>query len=208
MLSRKTSRNTTKVQLYGYDDIRLKLYMDISSSGDYSRLVVKGSASHDICFQAWEEIVKRNNEANQNFEYSSYIDASQSYALLIADYNVIKACLCYLVIAIDDFVIGVLKEKGYDIDTSGQKKFEESLYLAQRKSDNLLTKIKMRQNEMVAIHDSGSKKEITFDDAIAALEAMLHFRIDDDIKLSRYNAHMLRLRKQHELANRKRHGRD
>jgi hypothetical protein len=54
----------SRTKFYGYDDITLKLYTEISESGDLSRLVIRGNPTPEERFEAWEQIVSKNSELN------------------------------------------------------------------------------------------------------------------------------------------------
>jgi len=198
--SKKTSRSITKERFYTYDNIKLRLYLQIAASGDYSQLITSGRADQTECYQAWEEIVKRNNEANNSYQFSAYFDSAQGYAKLIADYNTIKACLFCLLFEIDNDLISFLKEKGYhiDVESNSRTKYEESIHAAMRRSDNLITKIRMKQNELAMMADKGSGQNAGFEEIIANLSFMLGFTVNDDITLARYNEYRKIIKKKHD----------
>jgi hypothetical protein len=187
MFSKKISRTTIKVQFLSYENISLRLYLELSSSADYSRLIVKGKADVKGCAEQWEKIVKLNNQANGSFQYTAYFETQQDLALLIADYNVIKASLFVLLFETDNDIIEHLKEKGYVIDTSSQDKYNESIEAATRRSNNLITKIQSKQNELALQSGEEGGQPVGFEEIMANMIAALGQHVPDDVTLARYN---------------------
>src|SRR5687768_4565530 len=101
MLSSGIFRTTTKAQFLTYDDITLKLYLEIAGSGEYKKLAIKGKPDIKLCTQAWEEIVKRNNAASETADYGIFLDSYKALLTLLSDYNVIKGSLTVLLFQID-----------------------------------------------------------------------------------------------------------
>lgn len=136
---------------------------------------------------AWEEILKRNGEANNDYSYKQFFTKSAEYAKLLSDYQLIKAILIKLHFVIDDAHISFLGSKGYKIDTSTGSKYANSLSSALRKCENLLTKIIMRQNEISNQLNEKEQKPVTLEQLLAHVSAGLGYEVKDDITLSRYN---------------------
>lgn len=194
MFSKKKSRVTTGKIFLTYDNITLRTYLHIAATGEYDKLIVKGDCSKEECLAVWEELVNRNNNGQV---FSAYFDSSQKYALLISDYNTIKATLFILLFEVDNDAIAFLKRKGYVIDTSSRAKYDASLALAMKTSDNLLTKIQMKQNEIASMCDNGSRM-VGFEEVVANISFLLGFTINDDITLARYNEYRRIIAKRHE----------
>lgn len=92
-------------------------------------------------------------------------------------------------IVIDRDMIERLRKKGYAISLSNSEAYEADLIRAIKRSENLITKITMKKNELEAEQKTtGSKEEKGFDEIIANLEFGLGWSVRDDITLSKYNA--------------------
>lgn len=183
------SKSTTETNFLTYDNILLKTYYQVASTGDYRLLRIKGKRNIQEEFEAWERIVKRNSELTGRFEFNSYIASYKQFNMLLALYNTVKACLIKSLFVVDDDVIKFLRLKGYRIDTSGKTKYAESLEAAMRKANNLTTKIKMKRNELLAL-SLGEKKlddHHGLEDVLANISAALGFNVPDDITLARFN---------------------
>jgi hypothetical protein len=200
--SKRTSRNTTGNRLLRYDDITLRLYLDVASSGDYRKLAVGFGVTDKECYNAWEEIVRRNNEANQSQEFNTYFESTQSYAKLIADYNIIKASLLYLSFTPDSEIIKYLAERGYNIDTSSSIKYMETLELAMHKSNNIVTKLKMKENELAMMGEKSSGQGVGFEEIMANISFLVGFPVPEDITLARYNEFRKIIKKRHDQLER------
>lgn len=164
------------------------MYCDIARSGDYNLVAIKPGQKPEDCYLAWEEIVKRNSDVNGSFEYNTTFNLVQSYALLVNDYNMVKACLLKLYFKVDNETIEYLKTKGYHINTSGRVAYKESLENAMRNSDNLITKYTRKQKELFTMHEKETEvKPVGFEELLAGLSAELKFPIDESITLARFN---------------------
>lgn len=175
--------------LYGYNDIPLRLFIDVANTSNVQLLLKSGSATIDECVEQWESIIKRNSLENQNFEYQSYFSLIQSYGLLLSEYVEVKLMLlkASIISDIDMDLILDLKKRGYSIRPEF---YNEDLIKAIRRSENLVTKITMKKNELEAEQNQvgGSREEKGFDEIIANLEFGLGWSVRDDITLSKYNA--------------------
>lgn len=176
--------------LYGYNDIPLRLFIDVANTSNVQLLLKSGSATIDECVEQWESIIKRNSLENQNFEYQSYFSLIQAYGLLISEYTQIKLMLMKASIVIDRDMIDRLRKKGYAISLSNSEAYEADLIRAIKRSENLITKITMKKNELEAEQNQGggSREEKGYDEIIANLEFGLGWSVRDDITLSKYNA--------------------
>lgn len=93
-------------------------------------------------------------------------------------------------IVIDRDMIDRLRKKGYAISLSNSEAYEADLIRAIKRSENLITKITMKKNELEAEQNQGggSREEKGYDEIIANLEFGLGWSVRDDITLSKYNA--------------------
>lgn len=127
----------------------------------------------------------------------------QSYGHYLADYNLVKASLLKLValnlevgIVIghnemfiqDDDLISDLRAKGYKINTTDKNTYCESISNAMHRAEHLVTRMKMKANEInEMMKDSGGSQVVSFEEIIANLSFMLGFELPDNLTLARYN---------------------
>lgn len=169
-----------------YENIPLRLYLNLFETKTYKDLVIEGQATAEQCAQAWEKIVTKNSEAVGNLSMSAHLDNYRTFVQFMADYNFIKATLMLLLLRVDDKDISMLETKGYKIITDkGQRKYEESIEAALRRSDNLVTRIRMKHNELMV--SGGDNKKVSFEELIANLNLILGFEVNDNITLARFN---------------------
>lgn len=217
---KQTSSNIT-AKFFQFDDITLKLYLEVVKSLDYKRLLIYGEATLQQCQQQWDIIVQHCSESSGGLDYVNFIDTSQAYGILLSEYNIVKASLTKLWFQVDDLIIEKLGEKGYNIITTKDnpkydpelyKKFEaapsenlsinyrESILSALQRSENLVTKIKMKANELHQFISGkeGGRKEMLFDEIMAQL-LVRGIKVDDNITLSRYLELLKLLNKKQEV---------
>lgn len=171
--------------------------MEIVKSGDVSKLLIGGKASEEECRIQWDEIVIKCSQDNGGLDYTVYIDLSQSLGILLSEYNIIRSWILKLWVIIDDEIIEKLMERGYNVITSKEnpkydesisrnENYKRSLVAAFTRSEHLVTKIKMKSNEMrLFIGDGTNRAEFSFDDVMAQL-AVKGINSEDSITLSRY----------------------
>lgn len=200
----KIIKRRKPVKLYSYDDITLRLYMEIGKTGKYSKLKIKGKPTPAQCLKAWEEIVKKNNEGSSAAsEASIYTMTMEGLNKHLADYVAVKADLLILVFEIDDDRLKYLESKGYKLDQSSGSKFTESLNAALRRAENLKNKAESRKEELINMSKGKAKKEIGFDEVMAGLISMWGQPIDDNITLVRFNEYQRIIQKKIDLKKKK-----
>lgn len=169
----------------------MRVFFDVIRSGDLKLLKLSPIASNKELDTVWESIIKRNNEANGNFSYSNYIEAVRSYARLINEYTVVKACVLKLAYYddVDLRAVDTLRERGYNVELEkGKQAFDESLLAISNRSNNLITKIIAKKKEIEKYNNPDGKGEpVTFARAIMALSARLGYNVGRDITLEEYN---------------------
>lgn len=167
-------------------------------------MCISGKATIEECLIVWEQILKRNGEVNNDYSYNQFFIKSSEYARLLNDYQLIKALLIKLHFVVDDSYISFLKSKGYKIDTSSRQKYDDSLKLNLRRSENLLTKLTMKHNELSSgLKEKEKRDHVSLEQLLAHVSAGLGYEIKDDITLARYNEYKKIL-----IAKQKQHGRD
>lgn len=181
--------------LYTYDDIRLKTYFDIANSGNITLLVKEGSCPLDKCLEAWEEIIRRQEQATGSYKYNSLITLLNGYRNLKMDQLYIRALLLKCTIALDFEAILKLRQKGYDIDTRPEY-VEQSLKNALIRCTNLKTKAEMKRKEINRLFEvkktDKKEKQKSFEEIMGNLTISLGSLnilvvVDDSITLARYN---------------------
>jgi uncharacterized protein with NRDE domain len=184
---KKTLLSTTKT-LLSYDTIKLRTYIEIANTGNLNTLIVRGKFSQSELIRAWEEIVKKNAEANQDANYDLYLDALKAYGAHMEEYNMVKAMLLCLKYFVDDEYIKALRELGYKIDTSGRQAYASSIIAAERRSDNLVTKIKTKYKELEKMtRRDVASEETTVGALVAQVSFGLGFNLAEDIGLAQFN---------------------
>lgn len=173
--------------------------MELIGTNDYSQLQISGKKDLVKCGEVWEEIVKMNAEKNKDFQFESFIEMQKCSKKYSADYVEIKALLTKLALPlisknqfpIDHDAVKRLKRLGYNIvadQTWGI--YEKSLMNALRRSDNLITKTKMKENEIkdfILNNRKGKAANISLEEVLGHLSAGLGYSVDQSITLSRYN---------------------
>jgi len=204
--SDKTLSQTSKtyfVLFYGYETISLKLYLEIVNTLDFKRLIVSGEADELACAKQWDLIIQKNYQTNGGHDYLNFVDSMKSYGHFLSEYNLIKATLLKLIslnlevgIVIgmnevfiqDDELIADLRNRGYRIDTTDKNTFCDSLNKAMQRSEHLVTRMKMKANEInEMMKDNGGSQAVSFEEIIANLSFMLGFELPDTLTLARYN---------------------
>ncbi len=161
--------------------------MEVCTSGDLSNLIISGRPNEIEKAEAWEAIVKENNEKNGSNAYTSYFEGIQNYYTLSNEYTMVRAMLIKIAMVVDWDTIKILNAKGYRINTKSSAKYAESIERAFKKSSNLMTRAKMKFNEINLLSAGTDGKGESFEEVMANLTAMLKFVVPDDITLSRYN---------------------
>lgn len=166
----------------------LQDFIDISSTGEYAKLILAGQPDEAALSKAWEAIVEENGKQNGDRSYDAYFQLLKSYTLLVASYTVVKASLMQLSISIEYDVIIDLRKRGYVIDTTNTATIARSINAALSRVSNLITKATMKQKQMADIVASTERtKRVGFEEIIANLNVGLGFVVQDNVTLARYN---------------------
>jgi hypothetical protein len=190
---------STKRNYYDYEDLLLKTFFDIIKTGDLNLLKkdkkrIVGTNLEEI----WESIIKRHNDNNGNFDFNNYVDAIRSYAYLLSEYMIIKACLLKLSMKLNYDVVIELNERGYVIDYTTPQRFRETLQAANSRSNNLVTKIISKQKEIEKYGTKGGKgAPLTFAKALMDLSGALGYSIPRDITLAEFDEGKKLIKKRH-----------
>jgi hypothetical protein len=184
--------------LYGYSDIPLKLYIEISEHSDLTKLIKKGRADESVMDAAWEDIVRIHCEENGNLDFLNYRDAYYRYCWLMSQYNLIGACLTKIAFNHKDKkTIQILLDEGYRIDTSnGVEAYYKSITAAQHKAKNIYSKIESKRKELENFNKKDSEggeveyfetHKIGTEELVADVAAILGFDVNSNITLAKFN---------------------
>lgn len=149
--------------------------------------------------EAWETIVRKNQEASGSLKYDNYFTSMQDYAMMVNEYIFIKTALLELSISPNVELIEELRSRGVKLNTSGSDKFLESIGNALKKSENLVTKIVSKKKEIDAKQEErAGKEESSFEEIMASLVSGLGFSVSDDLTLARFNEYRKIIKKKNE----------
>lgn len=167
----------------------LRDYFEIASNGDYSLLIISGKATQDQCKEQWNKIVTANfDNSGSTFDFLNYVDNLEGYNHFLQEHNVITAQLIVLHFQVDSQIIEDLKQKGYNIDTTGKNAYLSSLIQSVQRSKHIVSQIKLKANEMQQFsHEIKDSKPTSFDEIMATLIMNLGMTVPDNITLARYN---------------------
>jgi hypothetical protein len=197
-----------KAVLYTYENIKLRVYMEIAATGNLQLMIVKGVCDMDKCYDAYEDIIKRNYEIAGNYSFDNALDLKKTYAMLMADYIAVKAALTILLFQIDDDLIQWLGEKGYRVETeltdaerkAGRKvseKYETSITRCMRVSESINTRLKTKHLELEEMSED-NEGAMGFEEIIASISAMLGFQVDKEITLAGFNQYQEIIKKRNQ----------
>lgn len=167
--------------------------MDISTTGNVRLLIRTGRATDEDCTKQLEEIIRINTKFHGRNDYDSMLKEYKAYNRLLRDYNGIKSHLIILCYRIDWESIKYVRSKGYKINTQNSKTYEQSLEAAMHRSNNIITKLTMKKNEllkMVEESKQAANHKETFESLMAGLAFNLGYSVPDDITLARYNEYL------------------
>lgn len=192
---RRVSQVFKKVSVtsyYSYEDIPLKIYLNIIETNDLNLLIKKGKLDINAGL-AWELITKENEAANGGNSYSIMFEHYKSLAELVAEYNEIRITLWALLYKVDHEKVDRMRELGFKIDCTTTETYKITLYNCIRNSKNYSTKIKMKRNEIDAEMPKSEQQKVSFNEVMASLTRHIGFNLPDDITLARFNAQVKEL---------------
>lgn len=149
---------------------------------------------------------------NGGMDYLNYKDLQQALGFLVAEYNIVKACLLKLItlnlevgivlLGSDDCfvqdtdIIAELLDYGYKIDTTNSQRYAETINNSLRRVENLQVRMKLNREELEVIMGSNEGDPVTYDSIMAFLYSQFP-HVPEDITLSRYNEMMKVLKNKH-----------
>lgn len=195
---------------YTYNNIPLWLYVQIANTGNY-KLVSKGKIKSTLnCLAAWEKITMLMSKQDSGV-YSDTLERSTTYIQLQADYLYIKACLSKLLILIpfiDKETISKLSDLGYEIDITNKTTYIKSIESVDRKSNNILNKIRSLESRLTTVFNESKKvKEISLGEMISSVNVTLgNNYVDQFTPLELYNTYKIMAKNKIDALNRKANG--
>lgn len=188
-MSSPTSKIITD-EIYQYVDIPLQVYFDVAHTGNILLLQKNGKPDEKLCEETWHEILKQNAKENGSLKYEKVFKSTRQHWLMVADYITVKSALTSLMIKQDNELIKELHQRGYHIRKDTIDDYAVSLEAASRKSDNLVTKIISKQNEIELLTGGDAKPgNDTVTQMLVDINCELGFVVPSNILLIEYNAY-------------------
>jgi hypothetical protein len=193
----KQSGKSISIAYYSYDDIPLKLFVEIAQTGNVARLCVSGLPTEEELVNRWEDIIQKNSKANGDNTLSNYTLELEEYNFMLLEYNTANACIVKLMLCLlagepkDDEAIESLNSFGYGIrDTGSRDEYVESINAAVRRANNVLTRIKVKLNQIRADFETkGTEQSQSVEEMIGIVSAAIGYEISGDVTLSRFNSY-------------------
>ncbi len=171
-LSFQTYRKSS-VKLYGYHDLLLKTYFEISDTGNLQLLVINGKPTEEQLLEAWEDVIRISGEKSGSYRYNSYLTLIREYGKLTAKHLMVSNRLIKLTYQHSDEDVAEVASMGYFIDDSDNVVYAASLEAAKRAASDLTTKMEMKRKEILRRFggkSSKSEKEKTFIETVTQLK--------------------------------------
>jgi arylamine N-acetyltransferase len=166
------------------------VFCEVNNTSDYSLLIKrKGLRDKAKEIEIWSNIILEYSQLEGDSTANDRLEKITTLNELKNAYTVIKAMLRYLWMQTpwnSDEALKVyndLDKMGYSIDLTNQSKYIQSLKAADHKSNQLVTLIRMKANEL-EVNEDEKGNDVSFDDIMALLQA--HFTVSDNITVSRY----------------------
>lgn len=156
--------------------------------------------------EAWNKII----DEFSRLENSSHVDNLVIKTRLLAQYKNLyvytKALIRQLMFITPDSggaygklaseSIRDLQNMGYNINVSSSKEYAKSIYAADKRSNYLVTRIKLTQKEVDSLNSSSKKGEnkLSFDREVTIISSSLGFSVPNDLTLSTYCEYKKRIK--------------
>lgn len=167
----------------------MKIFCDVANTSDYSLLIKrKGYRDEYKEVEIWSNIIIEYSQLEGDGTANDRLEKITTLNELKNAYTVIKAMIRYLFLQTpwdSDEALKIyndMDKMGYKIDLSNVDNYVKSLKSADKKSNQLVTLIRMKSNELDDKEEKSNN--VSFDDIMALLQA--HFTVNDDITVSRY----------------------
>lgn len=162
-------------------------------STDYSNLISVKSLS-----DLWDSIVIEYADIEGASSLSEGFKLDIEIKQLQNLYNIVKAMLRLLILASPNNVnsdyaklaskyIIDLKNLGYEIDLTNSDSYKKSIYRADKKANNIITRIRIKQKSLDQINkESSTGEKVSFEKVYTNLVASLNINISENITVKQY----------------------
>lgn len=182
---------------YAYETIPLRVFMQVSEKQNVKLLIQRGYFTKEELVATWEEIIRKNAEANGSMVYMKLVANMQTRLKLTITYILLKAACLVLSVggkpALNEQVVNDLRERGYVIDLSSTEAYTKSLEKISKAADALSTRIMMKNKEIQELMFAGDN--VSFDKCIASLSLTSGFEVSENIRLAQYNERVKMLKR-------------
>ena len=153
--------------------------------------MIEGEYNDEEALLVWGDLILEYASLSGDMEVSESFEKSKDVLTMKNSYMVIKAMIKMLMLVTPDHpkhgeyaeaVLIDLRKMGYKIDTSNSDKYAESLNLANRRVNSIITQIRMKENE---IKGDASESNIDFDQIISMLQLDFN-NVDENMSVKRY----------------------
>ena len=196
----KLNRQVSAKTFYSYEDIPLRLYLRIASTGKLGLLAKKRTyIPTETLVGLWEALVNKNGHGGTKSTLDYYRSLEESYGLMLSDYTALKATLTKLMIRYNEDDAAFMASKRCKLAPfKNSQQYHESLSLANKKIENIATHMRMNRKELAKFKNENAAVDLpTFEQLIANLSIHLPFEIKDDITLIRYNEYKKLIQDKH-----------
>lgn len=119
-----------------------------------------------------------------------------------AQYNLVRACLLILCMEARLSAIQMIaplgyKITGYQVGAINSEAYSQSIQNAFARANNLLTKMKTKQNQMKEYTKDGDGGGATFSRAVANISTAIGFPVGEDVTLAMFNEYKNIAKKKH-----------
>lgn len=171
--------------------------MQVSEKQNVKLLIQRGYFTKEELVATWEEIIRKNAEANGSMVYMKLVANMQTRLKLTITYILLKAACLVLSVggkpALNEQVVNDLRERGYVIDLSSTEAYTKSLEKISKAADALSTRIMMKNKEIQELMFAGDN--VSFDKCIASLSLTSGFEVSENIRLAQYNERVKMLKR-------------
>lgn len=161
--------------------------MQVINTGDYRYLykarIYKLLAPDPSLVFTWGDILLEYGKLDHTSSIQDAFEKDKYIKQLENAYTTIKAMIRKLMFVVDKRTILDLHALGYIIDTTDSREYAKSLSAADKKSNSLVTRIRMLKNELKGDH---SETGVSFDSLMAMLNSQLQINVPENISVARY----------------------
>lgn len=178
-----------------YENITLKLYYEIASTGNHELLYISGKYKPEHAADAWEEIIKSNCKATNNRKYLILLDAYKKHSQYVNEQTFLKAAVIKLHFELDrELIKEIEKDFHFTINLKNSTKYAQSLKELDNRAKSYNTKISSQRiliERMQKEEESKAKgKGVNFQQSLVRVGTALSIVIPQDVLLSTFNEYI------------------